>query len=156
MAIAYIGIGSNLGNREANCLTAIKLIRDRGLTINKQSSMYETTPWGVEEQPGFINMAIEIETSLEPEKLLESLKCIEAEIGRQDSYRWGPRVIDLDILLYSDIIINSPMLQIPHPLMHQRDFVLRPMSEIAPDKMHPVIKKTIDKLLAEEARTTAC
>lgn len=156
MAIAYIGIGSNLGNREANCLTAIKLIRDRGLTINKQSSMYETTPWGVEEQPGFINMAIEIETSLEPEKLLESLKCIEAEIGRQDSYRWGPRVIDLDILLYADIIINSPMLQIPHPLMHQRDFVLRPMSEIAPDKMHPVIKKTIDKLLAEEARTTAC
>lgn len=156
MAIAYIGIGSNLGNREANCLTAIKLIRDRGLTINKQSSMHETTPWGVEEQPGFINMAIEIETSLEPEKLLESLKCIEAEIGRQDSYRWGPRVIDLDILLYADIIINSPMLQIPHPLMHQRDFVLRPMSEIAPDKMHPVIKKTIDKLLAEEARTTAC
>lgn len=156
MPTAYIGIGSNLGNREENCLTAIKLLADRGLIIKKQSAMYETEPWGVEEQPGFINMAIEIETSLEPEKLLESLKCIEAEIGRQDSYRWGPRIIDLDILLYADIIINTPILQIPHPLMHQRGFVLRPMSEIAPDVVHPVIKKTIDKILAEEAGTTAC
>lgn len=118
--------------------------------------MYETAPWGVEEQPGFINMAIEIETSLEPERLLQVLKGVEQEIGRQESYRWGPRIIDLDILLYADIIINSPILQIPHPLMHQRGFVLKPMSEIAPDVLHPVIKKTIGKLLAEEAGAKAC
>lgn len=156
MPTTYIGIGSNLGEREENCLTAIKLLGDSGLIIKKQSSMYETAPWGVEEQPGFINMAIEIETSLEPERLLQVLKGVEQEIGRQESYRWGPRIIDLDILLYADIIINSPILQIPHPLMHQRGFVLKPMSEIAPDVLHPVIKKTIGKLLAEEAGAKAC
>lgn len=149
MPIAYIGLGSNLGDREENCLTAVRLLAARGLVIKKQSALYETEPWGNEEQPGFINMAIEAETSLEPEKLLVVLKGIEQEIGRQDSYRWGPRVIDLDIILYGDIVINTPLLQIPHPLMHKRDFVLKPLSEIAPDMLHPVIKKAIVKLFSE-------
>lgn len=147
MALTYIGIGSNLENREGNCLTAIKLLADRGLTIRKQSSMHETKPWGVKDQPGFINMAVEAETSMEPEQLLVILKGIEQEIGRQNSHRWGPRVIDLDILFYDDAVINSPLLQIPHRFMHERDFVLKPMSEIAPDKKHPVLGKTISELL---------
>lgn len=149
MAITYIGIGSNLGNREENCLTAIRLLADSGLIIKKQSSMYDTEPWGVEEQPGFINMAVAAETSLPPEKLLEVLKGIEQELGRRKSYRWGPRIVDLDILLYDDMVITTPLLQIPHPLMHQRDFVLKPMSEIAPDAVHPVIKRTIENLFSE-------
>lgn len=149
MATAYIGIGSNLGNREENCLRSIKLLEERGLIIKKQSAMYETEPWGVEEQPRFINMVVEADTALGPEKLLKLLKSIEQEIGRQYPYRWGPRIIDLDILLYDDIVINTPLLQIPHPLMHQRDFVLKPMSEIAPEVLHPVIKKTVAKIFSE-------
>lgn len=149
MSIAYIGIGSNLGNREENCLKAIKLLADKGLVIKKRSSIYETEPWGVNEQPRFINMAIETETSLEPEKLLEVLKNTEQEMGRQDSRRWSSRVIDLDILLYDDIVANTPFLQIPHLLMHTRDFVLKPMSEIAPDMVQPVLGKTIRNLFSE-------
>jgi len=148
MAIAYIGIGSNLGDREANCIRAVREIASRGITVKRQSSLYETEPWGVKDQPGFINMVIEIETGLGPERLLELLKRVERDIGRQDTYRWGPRVIDLDILLYNDLVINTPELQIPHPLMDRRDFVLRPLSEIAPDKVHPLLKKTVKELLS--------
>jgi len=148
MAIAYIGIGSNLGDREANCIRAVREIASRGITVKRQSSLYETEPWGVKDQPGFINMVIEIETGLGPERLLELLKMVERDIGRQDTYRWGPRVIDLDILLYNDLVINTPELQIPHPLMDRRDFVLRPLSEIAPDKVHPLLKKTVKELLS--------
>ncbi|GAB4405766.1 MAG: 2-amino-4-hydroxy-6-hydroxymethyldihydropteridine diphosphokinase [Thermodesulfovibrionales bacterium] len=149
MAIAYIGVGSNLGNREDNCLKAIKLLSDKGITVRKQSSLYETEPWGVKDQPWFINTVIEIETAIEPEELLQMLKEVERDIGRVDTYRWGPRVIDLDILLYNDLVMDTPHLKIPHPLIHERDFVLRPLSEIAPDKTHPVLKKTIKELLSE-------
>lgn len=111
--------------------------------------MHETEPWGVKDQPRFINMAIEVETELDPPKLLEILKTIEGEIGRRESYKWGPRVIDLDILLYNDFVINTPELHIPHPHMHEREFVLRPLAEIAPDKIHPVLKKSVKELLSE-------
>lgn len=147
MAIVYLGIGSNLGKREDNCLKAIKALEEKGITIKKRSHLYETEPWGVREQPNFINMAIEVETDLPPDKLLQIVKGIEEEMGRTETFKWGPRIIDIDILLYNDIVYETPDLKIPHPLMHERDFVLKPLSEIAPDKVHPVLKKTISELL---------
>ncbi|MBI4690283.1 MAG: 2-amino-4-hydroxy-6-hydroxymethyldihydropteridine diphosphokinase [Nitrospirae bacterium] len=147
MSIAYIGIGSNIGSRKENCEKAIRLLGKSGVTIVKQSSMYETEPWGVKDQPKFINMAIEVETDKEPKELLNILKKIEKEVGRTETVKWGPRVIDLDILLYDDLILKTPELEIPHPLMHERDFVLKPLSEIAPDKRHPVIGKTVKEML---------
>ena len=149
MSAVYIGIGSNLGDRYRNCLRAIELLRQNGLFVTKQSSMYETEPWGVTEQPEFVNMAVETETDLAPMRLLEMLKKIEKEMGRQDTIRWGPRIIDLDILLYNDIILNTDSLTIPHPLMHEREFVLGPLSEIAGEFIHPVLKKSITDLFKE-------
>lgn len=146
MAIVHISIGSNIGDRQSNCSDAIKRMQMKGVSIKKISSMYETEPWGMKKQPKFINMAIEAETSLLPEELLKTLKDIEKEMGRQDTVKWGPRIIDLDILFYNDIAIEMEHLQIPHPLLHKRDFVLIPLCEIAPDKLHPVLKKTIKQL----------
>jgi len=147
MAIAYIGIGSNLGNRQENCLRAIELLQKKGIIVTKRSSLYETEPWGVKDQPRFINMAVEIDTSLEPKELLKILKNIEKELGREKSSKWGPRIIDLDILLFDDIILNKDNLKIPHPLMHERDFVLRPLCEIAPDIYHPLLKMRMYELM---------
>jgi 2-amino-4-hydroxy-6-hydroxymethyldihydropteridine diphosphokinase len=147
MAIAYIGIGSNLGNRQENCLRAIELLQKKGIIVTKRSSLYKTEPWGVKDQPRFINMAIEIDTSLEPKELLKILKNIEKELGREKSSKWGPRIIDLDILLFDDIILNENNLKIPHPLMQERDFVLRPLCEIAPDIYHPLLKLSMYELM---------
>lgn len=138
-----------MGDRQAHCMNAIERLKDKGIVIKKVSSMYETRPWGLEEQPDFINMAVEAETRLSPEELLRAIKDIEKEMGRKDTVRWGPRIIDLDILFYDDIAINMGHLQIPHPLLHKRDFVLLPLSEIAPDKVHPVLKKNIRQLKEE-------
>ncbi len=149
MPIAYIGIGSNLGKKEENCEKAITLLIDNGIKVFNRSSMIETEPWGVKEQPRFINMAVEIETCLEPGELLSLLERIESELGRRPGIRWGPRVMDLDILLYSDLIIKTPELEIPHPGTCDRDFVLRPLAEIAPDKVHPILKKSIKELFNE-------
>jgi len=147
--IVHIGIGSNLGERADNCQKAIELLRGKAIIIRKISSLYETEPWGIEEQPKFINLAIEVETTLSPHALLSILKDIENKIGRVKTLKWGPRTIDLDILFYGDEIINLDDIQIPHKLLHQRDFVLLPLIEIAPDKIHPVLKKTIKQLMEE-------
>ncbi|MDH4231183.1 MAG: 2-amino-4-hydroxy-6-hydroxymethyldihydropteridine diphosphokinase [Nitrospirota bacterium] len=147
MAIVYIGLGSNLGDRKKNCLRAIGLLKQNGLSVTRQSSIYETKPWGVTEQPEFVNMAVKAETELAPFQLLALLKKIEKDMGRQETVRWGPRILDLDILLYDDIIMNTETLTIPHPLMQEREFVLRPLSEIAGEKVHPVLKKKIGELL---------
>ena len=147
MPIVHIGIGSNLGDREEHCRKALRLFSERGIHIRRRSSMYETEPWGEKDQPRFINMAIEGETGLGPAGLLEVLKIIEDEVGRVETFRWGPRVIDLDILLYDDLVMETPELKIPHPRMHEREFVLRPLAEIAPDKIHPLLKKTMRELL---------
>ena len=149
MSIAYIGIGSNLGNREENCQKAIALLIEKNIKITKRSSLYEIEPWGVKEQPRFINMAVEIETNLEPAELLKVIKEIENSMGRRKGIRWGPRVIDLDVLLYDDLILKTGELEIPHPAIKDREFVLKPLSEIAPDKIHPIFKKSIKTLLIE-------
>ncbi len=149
MSIVYISIGSNLNNREENCKRAIKLLIENGLKVTKVSSMIETDPWGEKKQPKFINMAVMIETGLKPDKLLSCLKKIEAEVGRIKDRRWGPRNIDLDILLYDNVVIKTPELEIPHPGICERDFVLKPLAEIAPNIIHPVLKKSIKTLLVE-------
>jgi len=149
MVTVYIGIGSNIGDRRANCVHAVKLMNESGIMVTKESSLYETKPWGLKEQPMFINMAVIAETDLTPERLLTVLKCIEKKMGRQKTACWGPRCIDLDILFYEDSIITERDICIPHPLLHQRDFVLLPLSEIAPDKWHPVLKKTVRQLTEE-------
>lgn len=146
MSIVYISIGSNLGNKENNCLRAIELLEKRGIIVKKRSSIRETEPWGLKDQPPFLNMAIEIETSLKPEELLVLLKDVETEVGRETTYRWGPRIIDLDILLFNSIILNTDDLTIPHPYMHERDFVLRPLNEIAPGVKHPLLKLSVSEL----------
>ncbi len=147
MAVAYIGIGSNLGKREENCLHAIELLQRREIIVKKRSALYKTEPWGITKQPRFINMAVEIETRLEPKDLLGVLKEIEKVMGREKSPKWGPRIIDLDILLFDDMVLKEDELEIPHPLMHERDFVLRPLCEIAPDRIHPLLKMRICDLM---------
>lgn len=146
MATVYLGIGSNLGEREENCLKAVRALTEKGIIVKKVSTLYETEPWGVKEQPDFINFAVEAETDLFPGVLLQVIKEIEKQMGRAETYKWGPRIIDIDILFYDDLIYDSTELKIPHPLMHERGFVLLPLSEIAPEKVHPVLKKTINEL----------
>ena len=149
MATVYIGIGSNLGERKENCRKAVRLFLENGIAITKMSSMIETEPWGVTNQQKFINMAVEVHTDLGSEELLALLQEIEFEMGRLPSARWRPRVIDLDILLYDDLVMKIDDLEIPHPYIKDRDFVLKPLAEIAPEKMHPVLKKTVRELLKE-------
>lgn len=146
MPLVYLGIGSNLGNRADNCIKAISFLKENGLKITKRSAMHETMPWGVKDQPEFINMAVEAETDISPLELLSLIKKIEVDMGRQSGMKWGPRVIDIDILLYGNERVSEAGLTIPHPLMHKRDFVLRPLSEIAPDVIHPVLYKSIKEL----------
>jgi len=154
MAEVFLGIGSNLGDREENCSRAVDLLEKAGFRVIKRSSHYETEPWGVTDQPKFINMALRAETELSPLEAFRRIKDIEKEMGRVETVRWGPRVIDIDILLYDDVVINEPDLTIPHPHMHERDFVLKPLTEIAPDKKHPVIGKKIKKLLTDLKSTS--
>jgi len=149
MTTIYIGIGSNLGDREGTCLKALEELEKRGIKVTKKSSRYETEPWGVRDQPKFINMAVEADTDLSPEEVLKVIKEIERNFGRRETLRWGPRVVDLDILFYNDLVIDEPDLRIPHPHMHERDFVLKPLSEIAPESIHPLLKKTVREMLSE-------
>src|SRR4030067_2366568 len=115
MSIAYIGIGSKLGNREENCEKAVSLLEESGIRVLKRSSLIETEPWGVKDQPKFINMAVEAETQLAPEELLRIVKKIETALGRRETTRWGARLMYLDILLYDNLTIDTTELQIPHP-----------------------------------------
>ena len=150
MALAYIGLGSNLGNREGCLRGAIQRLRELpGTTVLRVSRFYETEPVGGPPQGKFLNAALALETTLAPESLLAELQRIETALGRTREVRWGPRTTDLDILLYDDGVLDTPTLKIPHPLMHERMFVLDPLAEIAPNVIHPVLKKPVAQLREE-------
>jgi 2-amino-4-hydroxy-6-hydroxymethyldihydropteridine diphosphokinase len=147
MSIVYLALGTNLGDRLANLRAAIEALPSE-VKVIAESKVYETPPWGYENQPAFLNMAVKCETNLKPESLLKRLKQLEVQLGREQSFHWGPRLIDIDILFYDDLILKSEPLSIPHPRLHERGFVLVPLADIAPDFIHPVLKKTIKELLA--------
>ena len=147
MSIAYIALGSNLGDKEANLRQALNMLLVKGLQIRSVSSFFKTEPYGVTDQPEFINAVACVKTDLAPEKLLKLLLDTELEMGRVRLRHWGERNIDLDLLLYDDLIYYSEKLVLPHPDMQNRLFVLQPLSEIAADKIHPVYKKSIQNLL---------
>lgn len=148
MKKVFLGIGTNLGDREANLKVAVGKIEENiGLIINS-SSVFESEPWGFTTENQFLNMVAEVETKLTPAGVLLSILMIESQLGRiRSDTRYSSRVIDIDILLYDDLIIKKKNLKIPHPLMPERKFVLIPLCEIAPNLIHPVLKKSFDTLL---------
>ncbi|MCP3678382.1 MAG: 2-amino-4-hydroxy-6-hydroxymethyldihydropteridine diphosphokinase [Deltaproteobacteria bacterium] len=150
MTTVYIGIGSNIGDKVANCQRAIELIGEK-MVIRKVSSLYETKPWGYSEQDDFVNSVIEATTSLGTGELLPLIQTIERDVGRDGvaTRRWGPRVIDLDILFYGMMVLDENRLIIPHPHIAQRAFVLVPLAEIAPALLHPRLNKTPLEMLSE-------
>ncbi|PKB78274.1 MAG: 2-amino-4-hydroxy-6-hydroxymethyldihydropteridine diphosphokinase [SAR202 cluster bacterium Io17-Chloro-G9] len=170
-ATVYLGLGSNLGCRKANLDRAVQGIREisgghpqtpvnslgarhavprseiqRGIRVIRASSVYETEPWGFTDQGRFLNQVLEAETTISPHDLLDEIKRLENEMGREAGTRYGPRVIDIDILLYGDQVVDGPELQIPHPRLHQRAFVLVPLVELAPDMLHPALGVSISDL----------
>lgn len=155
MATAYIGLGSNQGDRVQAIHKALDLLKDHGdIHVQKVSSLYETEPLEYPDQDWFVNAVAEITTELPPDQLLKALWTIEEKLQRTRTIRWGPRTIDLDILLYERELISSPRLQIPHLRMHVRAFVLVPLAEIAPDLVHPVMNKTPHELLEQIVKPT--
>ncbi len=147
MNTAYLLIGGNLGDRAAYLAEAINQISAQCGRVISTSSIYETAAWGNVNQPAFYNQAVKLVTILSPEALIERLLAIESEMGRVRTEKYGPRTIDLDILMINDIVINTPTLTIPHPQLHNRRFALLPLHEIAPALHHPVLNKTIYELL---------
>lgn len=149
MAHAYIGFGSNIDNRLNYITQALQLLlKGDNISLIKISSLYETEPVGYEEQGWFLNGVVAVETDLPTHQLLRLLKEIEREVGRQHRLRWGPREVDLDLLIYDRCCINTPDLIVPHPEMHQRSFVLVPFAEIAPAVRHPILQQDIRTLLS--------
>ncbi len=146
MATTYIALGTNLGDRAGNLREALERL-SKAVQIERQSAVYETEPWGVLDQPRFLNMVVAGETELTPSDLLHVLKQIEREMGRTAGPRYGPRVIDLDILFFDAEQIRTPELTIPHPRLAERRFVLVPLAEIAPDLVHPETGLAISRLL---------
>lgn len=148
MTTVYIALGTNLGERFANLRDAINTLAP-AVTVLRESTIYETPPWGFTDQPAFLNMVVEAETSLTPRALLDYLKRREEALGRVKNFRYGPRQIDLDILFYGDVVYEDERLQIPHPRLHERAFVLVPLNDLVPDLMHPVLGKGVKSLLSD-------
>jgi 2-amino-4-hydroxy-6-hydroxymethyldihydropteridine diphosphokinase len=145
--VIYLALGSNLGNRLENLKEAIRSLPPQ-MTVKSKSHVYETPPWGHADQPKFLNQALKAETYLQPEPLLKHIKRLEIALGRKPSFQNGPRLIDIDILFYDDLVLNTPSLTIPHPRLHERGFVLLPLMDLAPDLVHPLTKKSVREMLA--------
>jgi 2-amino-4-hydroxy-6-hydroxymethyldihydropteridine diphosphokinase len=147
--MAILSIGSNMGDKKGHCLLGIRCLCQVAATrLITQAPFYQTEPVDFEDQDWFVNTAIKIETTLDPSALLATLKSVEQQVGRRPStVRFGPRILDMDIILYDQLVLDSPQLQIPHPRMHKRRFVLQPICDIEPAVMHPVYNKTVCQLL---------
>ena len=144
----YLSLGTNMDNRSANLKAAISSLPPQ-MDVKKKSRVYETPPWGYTEQEKFLNQVVMVKTYLEPEPLIKHIKRLEVALGRKATFRYGPRLIDIDILFYDDLVLKTPSLTIPHPHLHERGFVLVPLMDIAPDLVHPVIKKSVGEMTAQ-------
>ena len=157
--LVYLSLGTNLGNKEENLRTAMTLIEEQVGTITSQSALYASAPWGFDSENTFLNNAISVETSLTPEELLSTTQRIEHTLGRTHKSvdgQYSERLIDIDILLYDDVVMHTPSLTLPHPLMHRRLFVLEPLSEIASTMIHPLLQKEIATLCNELKAEGTC
>ncbi len=152
MSTAYIGLGSNLGDKKRNLQAALAKLAARKIRIQRVSSFLETEPYGVTDQPRFLNAVCSVQTELAPVQLLRVLLATEEELGRVRLRHWGERTIDLDLLMYDDLCMNTLELKLPHPDLQNRDFVLLPLAEIAPELVHPVLQKTMAQLKQELAQ----
>jgi 2-amino-4-hydroxy-6-hydroxymethyldihydropteridine diphosphokinase len=151
----YLLTGGNMGNRTDFLQKARMAIGEKCGRITRASSIYETAAWGKEDQQSFLNQAIELQTSLSPEQLLDTILSIEEGLGRKREEKYGPRLIDIDILFYNELVVNEPGLTIPHPQMQFRRFVLVPLSELNPRKLHPLLGKSVEELLVSCTDTLA-
>ncbi|MCE5206973.1 MAG: 2-amino-4-hydroxy-6-hydroxymethyldihydropteridine diphosphokinase [Chloroflexi bacterium] len=150
MTKVYLSTGSNLGDRQSKLQVAINKLNDyAGISVLRVSPVYETEPWGYLNQPRFLNQVVEIETEIAPVELVSVMKHLEKEMGRTPNFKNGPRVIDMDIVLYGSRIIEQEGITIPHPFFPERAFVLVPLADLIPDFIHPVLGKTIQQLMAE-------
>lgn len=149
MSVVALSLGSNLGDRLTLLRKAVASLKKEGLVIKAASDVFETPPWGMENQPPFLNACIVAETGLSPKKLLELLKKLEGDLGRTAGRRWGPRIIDIDIIFYDDLVFNSDNLTIPHQHMAQRPFVLVPLAQAAPEWKHPATGLTAAEMSRE-------
>ena len=149
--IVFLALGTNLGDRLKTLQETIAQLSPK-VRPRSASPVYQTAPWGYSDQPDYLNQVIEAETELEPVDLLKYLKNLEKKLGRKPTFRYGPRVIDLDILFYDDLILETTELVIPHPRLHERDFVLIPLADLAPEKTHPLLGKTVEELKEQASR----